>query len=80
MKPSEGRLEGSASLSRGAPGVVDVLVASLRALAAAGRTDEACRLAGRACAAVRGSDPTAWRQFNALLHRLTREGTSPIDQ
>lgn len=80
MNPSGGTLEGCESLSASATGVVDVLLASLRALAAAGRSDEACRLAGRACAAVRGSDPTAWRQFNALLHRLTRDGTSSNDQ
>lgn len=52
--------------------LVDVLAASLEALAAAGRVEEACRLAGRACAALRRSEPAAWQRFNALLHRLTR--------
>lgn len=47
-----------------------ILLASLEALAAAGETDAACRLAGQACAALRQHDATAWRRFNALLHRL----------
>jgi hypothetical protein len=50
-----------------------VLVASLEALAATGRIDEACHLAGQACAATRQTDPGAWHRFNALLHRLTRK-------
>jgi hypothetical protein len=50
-----------------------VLLASLEALAAAGRVEEACRLGGQACAATRQSDPAAWHRFNALLHRLTRK-------
>lgn len=53
--------------------LAEVLVASLEALAAAGRVEEACRLAGRACAALRRSEPAAWQRFNALLHRLTRK-------
>lgn len=47
-----------------------ILLASLEALAATGETDTACRLAGQACAALRQHDATAWRRFNALLHRL----------
>ncbi len=70
MKPSDGRLEGSAITSTGSVGLAVILLASLEALAAAGRTDEACCFAGRACAALRRSDPTGWRQFNTLLHRL----------
>lgn len=50
----------------------EILLASLQELAAAGRVETACRLAGRACAALRQSDPAAWRGFNALLHRLTK--------
>jgi hypothetical protein len=55
--------------------LVDVLLASLEALAAAGRYDEACRLAGRGCAASRHNDPETWRRLNVLLHRLTRHVT-----
>lgn len=47
-----------------------ILLASLEALAATGETETACRLAGQACAALRQHDTTAWRRFNALLHRL----------
>lgn len=53
-------------------GLVDVLLSSLEALAAAGQADAACRLAGRACATLRKDDPIGWRRFNALLHRLTK--------
>ncbi|MGE0753077.1 MAG: hypothetical protein AB7K64_21110 [Variibacter sp.] len=50
----------------------DVLLASLETLARAGDVDMACRLAGRACAALRKDDAKQWRRFNALLHRLSR--------
>lgn len=50
----------------------EILLTSLQELAAAGRVETACRLAGQACAALRESDPVAWRGFNALLHRLTK--------
>jgi hypothetical protein len=49
-----------------------ILLTSLQELAAAGRVETACRLAGQACAALRQSDPAAWRGFNALLHRLAK--------
>lgn len=49
----------------------DILYASLVALAAAGELEEACRLAGRACAACRLTDARAWNRFNGLLHRFT---------
>jgi hypothetical protein len=48
-----------------------ILKASLEALAAAGETETACRLAGRACVALRRDDPAAARRFDVLLHRLT---------
>ncbi len=54
------------------PGLDEILLASLKELAAAGRVETACRLAGQACAALRHHDPVAWRGFNALLHRLTK--------
>lgn len=53
--------------------VIDILLASLEALAAAGHADEACRLAGQACAALRQNDLVGWKRFNVLLHRLSRE-------
>jgi hypothetical protein len=52
--------------------LVEVLVASITALADAGEVDTACRLAGRACVALRTTDPAAAHRFDALLHRLTR--------
>ena len=49
-----------------------LLKESLTALAGAGQADAACRLAGRACAALRSEHPEQWGRFNALLHRLSR--------
>lgn len=49
-----------------------VLLASLEALAAAGEADAACRLAGKACAELRHSDPAAWQRFNVFLHRMIK--------
>jgi len=49
----------------------DVLLASLKALADTGEAEAACRLAGRACAALREQDRTQWMRFNKLLHRLS---------
>jgi hypothetical protein len=67
----------------GAPGaasnaddrLVEILLASLTELAAAGRVETACRLAGQACAALRRRDRKAEHRFNALLHRLSRQLT-----
>lgn len=67
--PQDGTPDGTPD---GTTGLVDLLLAALQALAAAGQTETACRLAGRACAALRRRDPAQWRRFNALLHRLTR--------
>lgn len=53
-------------------GLADLLVASLETLARLGEVDAACRTAGRACAVLRKTDPTQWRKFNVLLHRLSR--------
>ena len=55
------------------PGLTEILIESLKELAAADRAEAACRLAGRACATLRQSDPTAWNRFNVLLHRLARQ-------
>lgn len=49
-----------------------VLLASLEALAATGEADVACRLAGKACAELRHSDPAAWQRFNVFLHRMIK--------
>lgn len=50
--------------------VCNVLLDSLRTLADAGEVDAACRLAGRACVALRHSQPALARRFDVLLHRL----------
>ncbi len=52
--------------------VIVLLLDALRKLADAGEVDAACRVAGRACAVLRRSDPKGERRFNALLHRLAR--------
>jgi hypothetical protein len=49
-----------------------VLLTGLKALADAGEVEQACRLAGRACAILRRSHGDEWRGFNNLLHRLAR--------
>jgi hypothetical protein len=51
-------------------GLVDILVASLNALAAAGEIDAACRLGGQAYVILRHHDGTAARRLDVLLHRL----------
>ena len=48
-----------------------LLLAALKALADAGHGDAACRLAGRACVALRHDYPAEARRFDVLLHRLT---------
>jgi len=57
----------SASLSP----IVDLLLASLAALAKAGDAEMACRMAGQACVTLRRTDPAAARRFDVLLHRMT---------
>jgi hypothetical protein len=52
--------------------LVEVLVASIEALAGTGEVEAACRLAGTACTALRTTDPAAAHRFDVLLHRLTR--------
>ena len=49
----------------------EILRTSLQALAAAGQSEAACRLAARACAALRRKNPGRWDKFNGLLHRLS---------
>lgn len=48
-----------------------LLSESLTELAKSGQADAACRLAGRACALLRGSNAKEWTRFNKLLHRLS---------
>ena len=59
------------------PPLVDILLASLTALAMAGRPETACRLAGQACAALRETSPEAWQAFNGFLHRFARQTPAP---
>jgi hypothetical protein len=54
------------------PALIDILIASLKALVAAGQADAACRLAGEACAVLRGRDPAGWQKFNVFLHRAAK--------
>lgn len=49
-----------------------LLLESLEALAVAGEVDRACRIAGRACVALRHADPAASRRIDAWLHRQIR--------
>jgi hypothetical protein len=53
----------------------EILLASITALAAAGEIENACRLAGEACVALRRDDPAGARRFDVLLHRLARKLT-----
>ena len=59
--------------------LADRAMMALRALADAGEAEQACRLAGRACAAWRGRDAAQWKRFNVLLHRLGPH-TGPVGQ
>lgn len=60
------------------PEMCAILLDGLQALADAGEADRACRLAGRACAALRDADDDRlWRRFNALLHRIAPR-TGPV--
>ena len=57
--------------------LAEILLASLRDLAAAGHVESACRLAGRACAALREDSPVDWKAFNAFLHRFAGQTPDP---
>lgn len=57
--------------------IPDILLASLKELAAAGRAESACRLAGQACAALRDRPRADWTAFNAFLHRFAAETPDP---
>lgn len=72
MNIETSRSDAAFAPQQSAAGLIEVLLSSLEALAAAGQADAACRLAGRACAALRNKDPNGWRRFNALLHRLCK--------
>lgn len=50
-----------------------ILLESVQALAEAGEVEPACRLAGRAYAALRHEDPPAARRFDVFLHRMIRK-------
>ncbi len=51
--------------------LTDLLLETVRKLADAGQVEEACRVAGKACAILRPARPASERRFNVLLHRLT---------
>lgn len=71
--PAPGMTDASSAASAITAPLNEILLASLTALAAAGEVEEACRLAGRACAVYRTTDVPAWNRFNVLLHRLARK-------
>lgn len=50
--------------------IIVLLLDALQKLADAGEVDAACRIAGKACVALRRSDAKSEHRFNALLHRL----------
>ncbi len=52
--------------------LIEILLAGVEALAAEGQVEGACRLAGRACMALRHTHPANGRRFDVLLHRLSR--------
>ena len=72
MRPSTAETAALAGLGDSRTALTDILLSGLEELAATGEVDAACRLAGRACAVLRKNDPSGWRRFNALLHRLSR--------
>ena len=50
--------------------LAEILLESTAALAACGKVEQACRLAGRAYVALRRTDPAMARRFDVLLHRM----------
>jgi hypothetical protein len=52
--------------------LAEILLESTAALGTCGEADRACRLAGRAYAALRRADPAMAHRFDVLLHRLVR--------
>lgn len=74
-------LPASGRASPGTPGALgtlgDILARTLEELAATGRIDAACSLAGLACAATRSHDIEQWKRFNALLHRWSARAPEP---
>lgn len=52
--------------------LAEILLESTAALAACGKAEQACRLAGRAYVALRRTDPAMARRFDVLLHRIAR--------
>ena len=53
--------------------IIALLLEASQKLADAGEVDAACRIAGKACVALRLSDSRSERRFNVLLHRLTHK-------
>jgi hypothetical protein len=77
-RPETARPAPAAAFPASKPALGDILVRSLEELAAAGRVDAACRLAGLACAATRHDDIRSWKRFNALLHRWSARAPQPF--
>lgn len=77
-RPETARPAPAAAFPASKPALGDILVRSLEELAAAGRVDAACRLAGLACAATRQDDIRSWKRFNALLHRWSARAPQPF--
>jgi hypothetical protein len=69
--PTASRQIGASGALAGPAHLPEILLASIAALAAAGEVENACRLAGQACVALRHADPATARRFDVLLHRLT---------
>lgn len=51
--------------------IAELLLDALKKLADAGEVEAACRIAGKAFAVLRKTEPGEERRFNVLLHRLT---------
>jgi hypothetical protein len=73
--PAASDRTGESGASVGSGRLPEILLASISALAAAGEVENACRLAGQACVALRRADPARARRFDVLLHRLARKLT-----
>lgn len=65
------RTEAENAASRIDDELCEILHTSLQALASAGQSEAACRLAAHACALLRKENPARWGKFNGLLHRLS---------
>jgi hypothetical protein len=72
MNAESGMAEPRSNSQESSAALIAILISSLEALAAAGQADAACRLAGQACAVLRGRDAAGWQRFNVFLHRMIK--------